>query len=124
MASSRPAQKLASSGQRTFDARVAPVAMHQYPAAALCTEFENRVGEISRPARASAWHNSWQLWPSPPEEENTLASPAGSIFARDEASSATASASFTTRPVRRRSVGGRVAGAGRTVAPGGQGLGP
>jgi len=53
-----------------------------------------------------------------PEEEKTLASLAGSIFARDDASSATASASFTTRPVRRRSVGGKIAGAGSTVPAG------
>jgi len=84
----------------------------------LCTELEKRVGDISRPGAASAAHNSWQLLPSPPEEENTQASDFGSAPARPAASRATASASFTTRPVRRRSAGGRMAGGGSTVAAG------
>ena len=54
MASSRPAQKLASNAHSTFDSSFAPVAIVQYPAAALCTEFENLVGEISRDSSASA----------------------------------------------------------------------
>jgi hypothetical protein len=58
------------------------------------------------------------LWPSPPEEENTLAKLAGLVFARADASKATASASLTTRPVRRRSAGGNSAGVGSIVGAG------
>jgi hypothetical protein len=42
----------------------------------------------------------------------------GLTFARDEASKATASASLTTRPVRRRSAGGNSAGVGSIVGAG------
>ena len=52
---------------------------------------------------------------APVDDENTLRSCAGSTPARAAASDATASASFTTRPVRRRSVGGSSAGGGNTV---------
>ena len=51
----------------------------------------------------------------PPEDENTLASRAGATAARVVASTATASASFTTRPVRRRSAADSSVGIGRTV---------
>ena len=95
---------------------MAPVPMLQYPAAMLCTELAKRVGEISRPSRVSAWQSSWQLSPSPPEEENTLASSAGFASACAAASRPTANASLTTRPVRRRSAAARMVGIGSTVA--------
>src|SRR5271155_2677218 len=101
MLSSSPAPKLASKAHRTFDGACEPVAMLQYPAATLCTELENRVGETSRVESASAWQISWQIWPSLPEEENTLARWAASAPALQVASNPTAIATLTTRPVRR-----------------------
>ncbi len=89
--------------------------MLQYPAATLCTELEKRVGETSRAGSASAWQISWQMWPSLPEEENTLGIRSGSAPAFEVASNATARATLTTRPVRRRSAGGNIAGTGNTV---------
>src|SRR5271167_2116401 len=118
MLSSSPAPKLASKAHRTFDGAKDPVAMLQYPDATLCTELENRVGETSRVDSAKAWQISWQIWPSLPEEENTLAISVGSASALEAASSATANASFTTRPVRRLSAEGSIAGIGRTVGVG------
>jgi hypothetical protein len=77
--------------------------------------LEKRVGDISRDADASAWQISWQMWPSLPEDENTLGSCAGSVPAFEAASKATAKANFTTRPVRRRSAGGNIEGMGNMV---------
>src|SRR5271156_6137050 len=124
MLSSSPAPKLASKAHRTFDGAKDPVAMLQYPDATLCTELENRVGETSRVGSASAWQISWQIWPSLPEEENTLAICAASAAALEVASNATPSATFTTRPVRRRSAGGSIAGLGSAVAAGTYGWRP
>src|ERR1700733_6365683 len=95
-----------------------PVAMLQKPDATLCTELENRVGETSRPGSANAWQISWQMWPSPPEDENTLGTCAGSTPALTVASNATVNANLTTRPVRRRSADGNIAGRGNTVGAG------
>ena len=73
---------------------------------------------FASPAVASAWHSSWQLCPSPPEEENTLARSAGFSPACAVASSAMASASLTTRPTRRRSAAGSIVGVGNRVGTG------
>src|ERR1700675_2007000 len=98
--------------------------MLQYPAATLCTELENRVGETSRVGSASAWQISWQTWPSLPDEANTLATCAASAPAFEVASKAAPNATFTTRPVRRRSAAGSSAGVGSTVAAGTNGCRP
>src|SRR5580698_3291290 len=95
-----------------------PVAMLQKPAATLCTELEKRVGETSRAGSANAWQISWHIWPSPPEDENTLGTCLGSTPAAAVASQATDNANFTTLPVRLRSAGGSIAGTGSKVGAG------
>jgi len=98
--------------------------MLQYPAATLCTELWKRVGESCRSELARTRQISWQFKPSPPEEENTVASVLRSIPQRVVASKPTASASLTTPPVRRRSAGGNESGSGNTVAAATYGASP
>src|SRR5690242_9914344 len=71
-ASTSPAAKLASYAQSTEALVIAPLAMLQYPAGALCTELWKRVGEICRSSVASCWQISWQFCPSLAEDENTV----------------------------------------------------
>ena len=84
--------------------------MCQYPAAALCTELVNRVGESSRSGVAKASHRAWQLAESPVDDVNTVASVLASSCAMAQAWSATNTAALTTLPARRRSLAGNRAG--------------
>src|SRR6185437_2468372 len=100
--SRRPAAKLASKAAMQSALAVAPVAMVQYPAGALCTELWNRVGEIMRSSDASVSQIAWQVSPSPLEDAKTAATRDASSPAAPIASSPVASASFTHLPARRR----------------------
>src|SRR5439155_25135592 len=105
-ASSSPAPKLASAAQSTDEVAIAPLAMLQYPAGALCTELWKRVGEIWRSPVASCWQSSWQLWPSPEDDANTVARLDGSRPDSAIAPKPVASAILIARDARRRSDGG------------------
>jgi hypothetical protein len=58
---------------------------------------------------------AWQLWLSPPDEVNTVASCAGSMPAERAASRPTARVSLTTAAARRRSAACSACGTGSTV---------
>src|SRR6185437_7368677 len=97
---------------------VEPVPMLQYPAAALCTELWNCVGDTCRSAPASVERMPWMTWPSPAEVAKMLARLAAGTPLALAAASAVASARRTDRLWRRRSLGASRAGAGKARGAG------